>query len=967
MAVGKVEVEEIIKARTDKREYRRIVLPNSLEVLLISDPDTDKSSASMDVRVGSFCDPEGLAGLAHFLEHMLFYASEKYPLEDSYSKYITEHGGSTNAFTSTENTNYYFDVNADCFEEAVDRFAQFFIKPLMSADATTREIKAVDSENQKNLLSDSWRMSQLQKHLSLESHPYHKFSTGNWDTLEVRPKANGVNTRDELIKFYEQNYSANLMYLAIYAKENLDKIQGLVEEKFKDIKNTDRTCARFPGRPCSEEHLQILVRVVPIKQGHKLRIVWPVTPEILHYKEGPCRYLGHLIGHEGEGSLFYILKTLGWATGLSAGEGDGSSEFSFFKVVIDLTDAGQEHMQDIVGLLFKYIGLLQKSGVSKWIFDELAAVCETKFHYQDKIRPIYYTVDISTNMQLYPPKDWLVGSMLPTNFSPSIIQTVLDELSPNNVRIFWESKKFENQTDMAEPWYGTPYSVEKIMGSKIQEWIESAPSANLHLPIPNVFIPTDLTLRNENEEGKYPKLLRKSQYSMLWYKPDAVFRTPKAYVKIDFSCPHACDSPEAEVLNDIFTELLMDYLNEYAYYARVAGLYYGVSHTDCGFQVTLVGYNHKLRILLKTLIEKIARFEVNPDRFAVIKEMVIKRYQNLKFQQPYQQAMYYCSLILQERMWPWMEQLEILPRLEAGDVARFVPFMLSRAFLECYIAGNIERDEAESMVQDIEDVMFKEPNPVCKTLFPSQHLANRVVKLEKGLNYFYHAQGHNPSDDNSALVHYIQVHQDDLKLNVKLQLFALIAKQPAFHQLRSVEQLGYITVLMQRSDYGVRGVQFIIQSTQKGPSQIDLRVEAFLKMFETKLYEMTNDEFKNSANALIDMKLEKHKNLREESGFYWREISEGTFKFDRRESEVAVLREITQQELIDFFNENIKVGAQRKKSLSVRVFGNLHSSDFMEEKNEAPQPCYVKIDDIYSFRRSRPLYSSFKGSGHVKL
>jgi hypothetical protein len=35
-------------------------------------------------------------------------------------------------------------------------------------------------------------------------------------------------------------------------------------------------------------------------------------------------------------------------------------------------------------------------------------------------------------------------------------------------------------------------------------------------------------------------------------------------------------------------------------------------------------------------------------------------------------------------------------------------------------------------------------------------------------------------------------------LNVKLQLFALIAKQPTFHQLRTVEQLGYITVLMQR-------------------------------------------------------------------------------------------------------------------------------------------------------------------------
>lgn len=57
--------------------------------------------------------------------------------------------------------------------------------------------------------------------------------------------------------------------------------------------------------------LQVLVKAIPIKQGHKLRIVWPITPEIHHYKEGPCRYLGHLIGHEGEGSLYYVLKTLG--------------------------------------------------------------------------------------------------------------------------------------------------------------------------------------------------------------------------------------------------------------------------------------------------------------------------------------------------------------------------------------------------------------------------------------------------------------------------------------------------------------------------------------------------------------------------------------------------------------------------------------------------------------------------------
>ncbi|KAI5318375.1 hypothetical protein L3X38_038083 [Prunus dulcis] len=966
MAVGKEEVEEIVKARTDKREYRRIVLPNSLEVLLISDPDTDKCAASMDVSVGAFSDPDDLEGLAHFLEHMLFYASEKYPLEDSYSKYITEHGGRTNAYTSSEHTNYHFDINADAFEEALDRFAQFFINPLMSADATMREIKAVDSENQKNLLSDGWRMNQLQKHLSAVDHPHHKFSTGNWDTLEVRPKAKGLDTRSELIKFYAEYYSANVMHLVIYGKENLDKIQGLVEDKFKEIRNIDRKCPRFAGEPCTSEHLQILVRAVPIKEGHALRVAWPITPEIHHYKEGPCRYLSHLIGHEGEGSLYYILKTLGWATGLSAGEGESTFDFSFFRVDIDLTDAGHEHMQDIIGLLFKYISLLQQSGICKWIFDELSAVCETKFHYQDKIQPISYVVSISPNMQKYPPKDWLVRSSLPSNFSTDIIQMVLDKLSPNNVRIFWESKKFEGQTNMVEPWYGTAYSIEKITGSMIQEWIVSSPNENLHLPAPNVFIPTDLSLKNDHEKAKYPVLLRKSPYSTLWHKPDTMFFTPKAYVKIVFTCPHASDSPEAEVLTNIFTQLLMDYLNEFAYYAQVAGLNYGISHTDSGFQVILAGYNHKLRILLETVVEKIASFEVKADRFSVIKEMVTKEYQNYKFRQPYEQAMYYCSLILQDHTWPWMEELDVLPHLEVEDLAKFVPMMLSRAFLECYTAGNLERNEAESMIQHIEDVLFKGSNPICQPLFPSQHLTNRVVKLEKGKSYFYPVEGLNPSDENSALIHYIQVHRDDFMLNVKLHLFALIAKQPAFHQLRSVEQLGYITALLQRNDCGIRGALFVIQSTVKDPAHIDLRAEEFLKAFKSKLYEMTNEEFKSNVNALIDMKLEKHKNLREEAAFYWREISDGTLKFDRIESEIAALRQLTQQELIDFFNEHIKVGAPHKRTLSVRVYGKSHSSEYKIDKSSPAQASSVKIDDIFSFRRSQPLYGSFKGN-HVKL
>lgn len=97
-------------------------------------------------------------------------------------------------------------------------FAQFFIAPLFTESATEREINAVDSEHEKNIPNDVWRMDQLDKHLADPSHPYHKFGTGNKKTLFEIPKANGINVRDELLKFHDTWYSANNMALAVLGK-----------------------------------------------------------------------------------------------------------------------------------------------------------------------------------------------------------------------------------------------------------------------------------------------------------------------------------------------------------------------------------------------------------------------------------------------------------------------------------------------------------------------------------------------------------------------------------------------------------------------------------------------------------------------------------------------------------------------------------------------------------------------------
>ena len=58
----------------------------------------------------------------------------------------SENGGSTNAYTSSESTNYHFDINQEHLEGALDRFAQFFISPTISQDGVEREVNAVDSE-----------------------------------------------------------------------------------------------------------------------------------------------------------------------------------------------------------------------------------------------------------------------------------------------------------------------------------------------------------------------------------------------------------------------------------------------------------------------------------------------------------------------------------------------------------------------------------------------------------------------------------------------------------------------------------------------------------------------------------------------------------------------------------------------------------------------------------------------------
>ena len=142
---------DIMKHPQDKTNYLEKTLENGLKVVLCSDPTLSVSSVSMNVGVGSLNDPKEYEGMAHFLEHLLFLGTEKYPDVDEYKKYISMHGGSSNAYTATDHTNYHLQISHEALEGAIDRFAQFFIAPLFDAQYIDKERRAVHSEFKKIL------------------------------------------------------------------------------------------------------------------------------------------------------------------------------------------------------------------------------------------------------------------------------------------------------------------------------------------------------------------------------------------------------------------------------------------------------------------------------------------------------------------------------------------------------------------------------------------------------------------------------------------------------------------------------------------------------------------------------------------------------------------------------------------------------------------------------------------------
>ena len=806
---------------------------------------------------------------------------------------------------------------------ALDRFSQFFISPLFLADTLDRELKAVDSENKKNLQSDNWRLSQLDKTLSNPRHPYHHFSTGNLQTLRDGPRKKGVDVRSEFIKFHDKHYSANRMKLVVLGKESLDQLQSWVTELFADVRNKNLPQNRWDNeQPYSSGNLLKQIFAKPVMDHRTLDIMFTYRDEDDLYKSHPSRYISHLIGHEGPGSILAYVKSKGWVNRLSAGPMTVCPGTGLFNISIGLTKDGLTKYEEVVKVVFQYIALMKQAGPQKWIVDEVKEMTEVDFRFKQKSPASKFTSRVSSTMQKSLPREWLLsGERIIREFDHDEIAKAMTYLTAENYRLTIVNQEYPGDWTEKEKWYGTEYRIENVL-EDLKTSLRSTLNGSraeippeLHLPHKNEFIPSNLTVERKEvaEPLKAPKLIRNDEAVRLWWKKDDRFWVPKGTIMIILRSPDASVTPENSAKAKLYCMLVKDALNEYSYDAEIAGLDYEFVDLPRGLSIQVSGYTEKMPVLLEKVLTCMKDFEIKADRFQIIKERLHRAYRNWEYQQPFHQVGDFTRWLNNPKGWINELLLAELPHITAEDITNFYPQLLKQVHIEILVHGNLYKEDALRMTNLLEATL--KPRPLPRPLWQ----ARRNLLLPRGSDFTYRRKLVDPANVNNCIEYYLYIGEvSDQQMRAKVLLLDQLGDELGFDQLRTKEQLGYIVFTGAKMFATTGGYRVVIQS-ERSPSYLEERINAFLIVFHEKLQDMSESEFEGHKKSVINKRLEKLKNLDQECNRFYSHISNEYYNFVQADVDANVVRPLTKREMIDFFNYYIHPTSPHRAKLSVHL------------------------------------------------
>jgi len=913
-----IKLNNITKSENDNREYRYLTLSNNLKVLLISDAGAEKSAAALNVHVGSHQNPKQRPGLAHFLEHMLFLGTEKYPQSGEYQDFISQHGGTNNAYTAEENTNYFFDIENASLEPALDRFAQFFISPSFDANYVEREKNAVNAEYLAKINDDDRREWDVYRSLFNPEHPAANFSVGNLETLSDQ---DGHSIRDDLINFYQNYYSANLMTLVVLGNHKLDDLQKMVEGRFGQIPDKNRLINDVYPKLFLPKSLPVSVSVKPIKELRQLSFVFPVPNYAAKYRTKPLSYISQLLGSEASGSLLALLKGLGWAESLKAGVFYEGRHDGLFGVSIMLTKDGVRAKDQIVSAVFDYLKVINNRGVSDWRFSELQQISDIDFRFHEKQAAMDTVMELAQSMQDYTAQDVLSGSYLYANYDETLIKQSLSYLNKDNVLISFMAPEVTGNS------VSSYYQAAFTQSVGIPEVLELKPVyyQRLSLPERNIFIPKNLAIKTpsmlpvpENQANKNaPTLMVDTDLLKLWFLQDQTYRSPKAELNLRFKLPILNNSLDNAARAQLFAALIADQLNEYAYPASLAGLNFSVSANARGLELNVAGYTDKHSLLVSKILTSIAQADFVQNRFDKIKDDLIRQWRNEDKNIPYSVLAKKIARLQYLPYWGDREYAESLQKTTFDQFKSFTVDFLRGTKIDALFYGNLYPQDAIKLSALIEHQLL-------------QKRFNRLPQLAKVLRaenkdnkswlYVYPLE-----HKDHAVELYIQALGPYVDDTAHMRLLTQILDPQFYNQLRTEKQLGYIVGVSPMEFKNVEASFFVVQSPSVNAELLVNEINEFLFRASGNLLENFAE---NKASLLAELR-EPIWSMHEQSEKFWQSILMNDYEFNRQQELINAVAKITPDSLRKYY-EAAFLPKRRRLWLSTEKLDNMKDFDLIQ-------------------------------------
>lgn len=962
------ELTGVLPPAQEQVQYRRLTLDNGLQVMLVSDPNADMAGAAMSVGVGSLSDPQAYPGLAHFLEHMLFLGTEKYPEAGSFQSFVNSHAGFSNAYTADDQTNYFFEVSGEALPEALDRFSWMFRAPLFNPEYAAREMNAVASEHAKNLENDYWRVRQVMRDQFRQDHPLNHFSTGSAETLR------GVG-QDVLRTWYRQHYSANLMRLAVVSNRSLDELEEMVGERFREVPDRGLERPSFAQNYLAERKALRVVRVKPVTDQRQLIVHFQLPPVVQDWRAKPLQLIAFVLGHEGEGSLLSGLKADDLAHSLSAGGSTNTRDFAGLELTIGLTEKGLQRWHEVLARTLGAIDGLRREGIPRYLYEQNRRMAALDFRYRTQGGAAATARHLSATMQDYPLDELPGAAYLLEDYAPAQHKSLLERMRPDNMLVALVAQSVP--TNRTEPHYNARYSYTEETGDAYARLASAPAPQGWHLPAPNPFIPDGVALIEPQSPLKLsaasyhllrqdglpdPMLTRLSSVrgedypspqvmlthmralfggerlvpwiptllkdtlalpvklldtplARVWYLPDYRLRQPKAEIHLKFYVDDADRSPSQSMLAGLYVAALEEGLNEWGYPIREAGMDYSLNTTTGGLVLSVSGYSARLPQLLESLVQRLDTVTVDEATFASLKERIARGIRNSRQSQPYQQAGYYKDMLLVTPNFTREARLQALEPLTLADVRHFARSALQRTYVQGVVVGNLTADASRSaMARALRRL-------ASRVLPPDQRVGDTVRELPAQANWVFSQR---LPVSNSLVQLYYQVGEIGPELQGALQTVGRPLSNAFYHELRTQQQLGYIVWAGMSVTERTLGMTFLVQSGEYGPDVLRKRMDAFVQNYVDTFRTMDPEQFAQYKQAVIDSKLEQPQSLSEVAQRLFYLAFRFDERFDKLGEDIAALERMSHSQVTEVIQNALAGDGARR--LTIRLIGKGHEA-----------------------------------------